>query len=57
MPGGWSDRRDALPRGFPLRDYTIEEVVGDGGFGIVYKARQYELEQVVAIKVEKAGRG
>ena len=50
MPDDWSDRRDALPQGSVLRDYTIEEVLGHGGFGIVYKARHNELDHVVAIK-------
>ena len=50
MPDAWSDRRDALPQGRVLRDYTIEEVLGHGGFGIVYKARHNELDHVVAIK-------
>ena len=50
VPDEWSDRRDALPRGSALRDYTIEEVLGHGGFGIVYKARHNELDHVVAIK-------
>ena len=50
MPGGWSDRRDALPPGCVLRDYTIQAVLGHGGFGIVYKASHNELGQVVAIK-------
>ena len=50
MPDEWSDRRDALPQGCVLRDYTIEEVLGHGGFGIVYKARHNELDHVVAIK-------
>ena len=39
-----------LPQGSVLRDYTIEEVLGHGGFGIVYKARHNELDHVVAIK-------
>ena len=50
MPDEWSDRRDALPRGSVLREYTIEEVLGHGGFGIVYRARHNELDHVVAIK-------
>ena len=50
MPDNWSDRRDALPQGCVLRDYTIEDVLGHGGFGIVYKARHSELDHVVAIK-------
>ena len=50
MPDGWSDRRDALPQGCVLRDYTIQAVLGHGGFGIVYKACHNELDQVVAIK-------
>ena len=33
-----------------LRDYTIQKVLGHGGFGIVYKASHNELDQVVAIK-------
>ena len=51
MQDDWSDRRDALPRGCLIRDYTIEAVLGHGGFGIVYKARHYEADQVAAIKV------
>ena len=50
VPDERSGRRDALPRGCVLRDYTIEEVLGHGGFGIVYKARHNELDHVVAIK-------
>ena len=50
VPDEWSDRRDALPQGCVLRDYTIQEVLGHGGFGIVYKACHNELDHVVAIK-------
>ncbi len=44
------ERRDALPRETVLRDYTIERVLGHGGFGIVYRARHNELGNRVAIK-------
>ena len=50
VPTEQSGRRDSLPRGCVLRDYTIQGVLGHGGFGIVYKARHNELDHVVAIK-------
>lgn len=43
-------RRDALPAGTSLREYTLDRVVGHGGFGIVYQARHKELAVVAAIK-------
>ena len=50
MAVGESDRRDSLAKGTILRDYTIEGVLGHGGFGIVYRARHTELGHLVAIK-------
>ena len=54
MPSGISPvasgRRDALPHGAVLRDYTLEAVLGHGGFGIVYRARHNLLAHRVAIK-------
>ena len=32
------------------RDYTIEDMLGHGGFGIVYRARHNELGYRVAVK-------
>ena len=44
------ERRDALPVGTVLRDFTIQAVIGHGGFGIVYRAGHNELDLTVAIK-------
>ncbi len=44
------ERWDALPLGAALGAYTIEEVLGHGGFGIVYRARHNELGNVAAVK-------
>ena len=45
-----SERRDALPVGTVVRDFTIQAVIGHGGFGIVYRAGHNELDLTVAIK-------
>jgi len=41
---------DALPRGYHLHWYLLEQVLGQGGFGITYLARDTNLDQRVAIK-------
>lgn len=41
---------DALPRGYELHDYSIETVLGTGGFGITYLAHDSKLGTRVAIK-------
>ena len=43
-----SDRRDALGR---IEHYQVLEVIGRGGFGIVFRAFDEKLQRVVAIKV------
>src|ERR1700689_632978 len=45
--GSWP--RFALPRGTTVNGYTIERVLGSGGFGVTYLARD-DLGQSFAIK-------
>lgn len=40
----------ALQDGTRLRGYTIERILGAGGFGITYRARDVSLETTVAVK-------
>jgi len=44
------DSRVALPIGFQLHEYTIERILGIGGFGISYLAHDANLNAKVAIK-------
>lgn len=41
---------NALPIGHRLHEFEIEGLVGEGGFGIVYLARDTQLRRTVAIK-------
>jgi serine/threonine protein kinase len=47
-----SDRAypDAMPPQYRLHWYVLERVLGQGGFGITYLARDTNLDQLVAIK-------
>ncbi|MBR5888342.1 MAG: hypothetical protein IKZ07_09065, partial [Akkermansia sp.] len=40
----------ALPVGYKLHDYIIEDVLGQGGFGITYSAREILTNYPVVIK-------
>ena len=42
--------RNALPMQAMLQEYRIEQVLGVGGFGITYRARDTNLDKDVAIK-------
>jgi serine/threonine protein kinase len=52
---------DALPSGARLAEFEIRQVIGAGGFGIVYRAWDEALQRDVALKeympVSLAGRG
>ena len=45
-----SDFPDALAAQYKLHWYVLESVLGQGGFGITYLARDSNLEKLVAIK-------
>jgi len=44
------DALNALPRGHRLQEYSLESVLGAGGFGITYLATDHNLDCKVAIK-------
>ena len=44
------NHRNALPAGSKLHWYSVDRVLGQGGFGITYLARDHNLEQAVALK-------
>lgn len=41
---------NALPAGSRFNEFEIKEVIGGGGFGIVYRAWDHQLERTIAIK-------
>lgn len=45
-----SRKRGTLPAGYQLLDYRIEQVLGAGGFGVTYLARDVALKRSFAIK-------
>lgn len=41
---------NALPVGYRFNEFEIEEAIGGGGFSIVYRALDHQLERTIAIK-------
>ncbi|EFE95100.1 serine/threonine protein kinase [Serratia odorifera] len=41
---------NSLPIGHRFNEFEIREVIGEGGFGIVYRAYDHQLERTIAIK-------
>ncbi len=46
-------REDDAAAGGPTADFLLEEVLGQGGMGVVYQARQTSVDRRIAIKMMK----
>ena len=46
----------SMPEGFDFGDYQLLEVIGQGGMGIVYRARQAGIDREVAVKMIRSDR-
>ena len=44
------EANNALPAGYKIHEFEIVQVVGEGGFGIVYLANDLQLQRTVALK-------
>ena len=53
--GSLPGKESAEPEGYQFGEYELLEVIGQGGMGIVYKARQRNLDRIVAVKMIRVG--
>ncbi|MDP7034572.1 MAG: protein kinase [Planctomycetota bacterium] len=52
---GWSPGEDGPVEGARFGEFELEEEIGSGGMGIVYRARQQRPNRIVALKVLRYG--
>ncbi|CAG0981440.1 eukaryotic-like serine/threonine-protein kinase [Phycisphaerales bacterium] len=57
MEQGAHAEEQTLPHGTRVGEYTIERVLGAGGMGVVYVARQEKPRRTVALKIIRRGLG
>jgi serine/threonine protein kinase len=49
-PQGTASSQNALPAGTTLGEFEITGIIGEGGFGIVYRAYDHSLQREIALK-------
>ncbi len=55
LPAAMPSTLSALAPGQPFAGYQLLERIGEGGMGIVYKARQPSLNRIIALKLLRSG--